>query len=217
MVKYWLKIVTSPENCLLHTIYTKLVESHTEDNNQNWASVVKSLLERNGFGLVWAQQGTTDTVDVFVNKFRCRLIDQYYQLWNEEVSLTSNNRLYKSIKGNFGFEEYLDQVENSNQRKAITKLRLSSHNFMIERGRWGVPKVDIKDRLCTECNLLEDEYHCIMECKRFVTERKSLPKYCINKPSMQALVSLFKSGNVQDLNRLGLACLRIMIKYESYK
>ena len=44
----------------------------------------------------------------------------------------------------------------------MTRLRLSSHKLMIERGRW--LNILPKDRLCTLCNKLEDEFHVICEC-----------------------------------------------------
>ena len=46
----------------------------------------------------------------------------------------------------------------------MTRLRLSSHKLMIERGRW--LNILSKDRLCTLCNKLEDEFHVICECPR---------------------------------------------------
>ena len=36
----------------------------------------------------------------------------------------------------------------------MTKIRLSSHKLLIERGRW--LNILHKDRLCTLCNKLED-------------------------------------------------------------
>ena len=49
-------------------------------------------------------------------------------------------------------------------RSAFTKLRLSSHRFMVERGRWMKPKVQYIDRKCTLCNDndIQDEYHIVL-------------------------------------------------------
>jgi hypothetical protein len=43
--------------------------------------------------------------------------------------------LYSTVKLNFGRERYLERIKNVNFRKAITKVRLSAHNFDIEVGR----------------------------------------------------------------------------------
>ena len=65
------------------------------------------------------------------------------------------------------------------------KLRLSSHLFLVERGRWGRNRIEYKDRLCTMCNTIEDEFHCLIECPNYIKERKGcLPEILIRRPSM---------------------------------
>ena len=44
----------------------------------------------------------------------------------------------------------------------MTKHTVTSHKFMIERGRW--LNILHKDRLCTLCNNLQDGFHVICEC-----------------------------------------------------
>ena len=76
----------------------------------------------------------------------------------------------------------------------MTKVRLSSHSFYIERGRWAKNKIDLKNRTCTLCGVVEDEYHCLIECPRFYTERKgSLSDSFLKKPSMFKFINLFNS------------------------
>ena len=41
-------------------------------------------------------------------------------------------RTYSKIKTDIGLEEYLTQVRNTSDRIAMSRLRLSSHNLMIE-------------------------------------------------------------------------------------
>ena len=48
--------------------------------------------------------------------------------------------LYKFIKPTFCYEEYLSEISIIEHRRALTKIRLGSHNFLIERGRWNRPK-----------------------------------------------------------------------------
>ena len=73
---------------------------------------------------------------IFVNVFKQRVHDVYLQEWRAEVDETSNLRLYNHVKLDFAFESYLCMY-NSSLRVSITRLRLSSHLFLIERGRWG--------------------------------------------------------------------------------
>ena len=63
-------------------------------------------------------------------------------------------------------------------REAISKVRMSSHLFYIERGRWGKPIIERVDRLCDVCNVIEDEKHCLLECPKYVNERRErLPEW----------------------------------------
>jgi len=59
-----------------------------------------------------------------------------------------------------GFSEVLGTVQNALFRKALTRLRLSSHHLKIETSRWHKPHPIARNkRLCQMCNVLEDEYH----------------------------------------------------------
>ena len=44
----------------------------------------------------------------------------------------------------------------------FTRLRLSSHSFPIELGRWS--RTNRENRLCSTCGILGDEYHYIYTC-----------------------------------------------------
>ena len=66
--------------------------------------------------------------------------------------------MYKEIKSTFGDEIYLEMNINTRLRSRLTKLRLSSHKYLVERGRWLKPKLPYIDRKCTLCNI-PDEYN----------------------------------------------------------
>ena len=71
----------------------------------------------------------------------------------------SSNRLYRHLDHDFYGKDYLRLIKQSHLRIAISKLRLGSHNFMVERGRWTRPKTLHTHRLCKTCDTLEDEMH----------------------------------------------------------
>jgi hypothetical protein len=58
-------------------------------------------------------------------------------MWPQENEQQNNgkSRTYVTFKGNFGREHYLAIIKNFDQRKSITKLRISAHQLNIERGR----------------------------------------------------------------------------------
>ena len=82
-------------------------------------------------------------------------------------------RTYSLFKTSLGYEQYLSEIQNVEQRTALTKLRLSNHQLMIEKGRHiGVEK---DSRFCPFCpNKIENEKHFLMECNPFSTLRNEL-------------------------------------------
>jgi hypothetical protein len=66
-------------------------------------------------------------------------------------------------------------------------------------------------RTCNVChdNLIEDEYHFILVCKKYDNIRKAYIKpYYWRRPSSFKLVLLLSAHNVKELNNLGkLLCL----------
>ena len=84
---------------------------------------------------------------------------------------------------------------------------------MIERGRW--KNLEYVDRICFQCNEIEDEYHIVICCRKYVELRKKyLPKYLYQKPSMYKFVEFLNSQNLSMLKKLGLFMHHIYRIYE---
>ena len=99
--------------------------------------------------------------------------------------------------------KYLLCVHINSNRKALCRLRRSSHRLFIERGRWkSMPRLD---RKCTLCNEIEDEYHVMLICPRYtVLRKKYLQKCYIVKPIMYKLVALLNAENIKEQQRLAV-------------
>ena len=63
-------------------------------------------------------------------------------------------------------EDYLNSIKNVADRTALTKIRLSNHTLMIEKGR--------HQGLQENQSQVENEYHFIMECNTFEVFRQHL-------------------------------------------
>ena len=73
---------------------------------------------------------------------------------------------------------------NQNLRVNYTKLRLSSHKFLVERARWRKVKIPYAQRTCTLCSSddIEDKYHIVLICKNFLDVRlKYIKPYSITR------------------------------------
>ena len=62
---------------------------------------------------------------------------------------------------------YVTEIKDKYIRTAVTKCILGSRNFMVERGKWALPKTDFLDRVCNVCQAVEDEYHVVIKFNRF--------------------------------------------------
>ena len=85
----------------------------------------------------------------------------------------SKLRTYAKLKTEIGIEKYLSITENIIERTAITKIRLSNHDLMIEKGRHH--KLPPHERFCLFCkNKIETEQHFMLECNTFENPREQL-------------------------------------------
>ena len=216
IVKYWLKIVKNlnGKEHFVQKVYRELVHINNENPElETWVSGVKQLLESTGFGYIWQQQYVLNE-KLFLNSLRQRLLDIYRQNWWANVQTTSDNRLYKHIKNIFSFESYL-RINNRALRTSLTKIRLSSHTFFCERGRWGPNSLVINERKCIICNKIENEFHCLIECPKFNNERRGLlTNDLILNPNFCNFIKYFTASDFKTQRKLALLCFKIHKEYK---
>ena len=199
LIKYWTKIITKHENSLLYKTYEML--KRTVDNgcidSGNWAYQIKLMLERIGLGNVWLEQQSSPLV---LQQIERRIYDIYYQTWYANINNTPKLETYCIFKHNFEFEEYLDYINDKKLRIALTKIRVSSHDLLIEVGRYtNIPR---NQRICQNCtmNVVESEYHFLLVCNKYRDIRKQFLKpYFCHWPTLQKFETLLcnKSRIVQ--------------------
>ena len=132
--------------------------------------------------------------------------DMYAQQCFGEIRDSSRCRLCREIKFTFEMEPYLQNNCNRELRQCLTKnIRLSSHKFLVERGRWAKPQIIYQERKCTLCGQLdvEDEYHVLLISSQYSGLRaKFIRKQFYVKPSMLKFQKLLTTTNSKDLQRL---------------
>ena len=63
----------------------------------------------------------------------------------------------------------LQVVKYFKYRKQLSTLCLSSHRREVEEGRWAKSnKIPWENRKCKSCNVLEDEFHFVLECPKTI-------------------------------------------------
>ena len=96
---------------------------------------------------------------------KCKYISDVFLEKMSEITNDPGSKLsiYGRIKTKFEYENYL----NHDQFETLTKIRLSSHWFPIETGRYSRPIIPREQRICKLCNNnnIGDETHCMLKCK----------------------------------------------------
>ena len=105
-----------------------------------------------------------------------RNVKQTYDThWKTEINSMSKSDIYLLIKENVSFEKYMGTVKNFHHRIALSRLRMSSHPLMIEKGRHFKPPIERVDRKCPMCkDLIEDECHFLITCPLYNDDRDDL-------------------------------------------
>ena len=208
VLKYWAKIVNGhfKEDSLVYKVYQALLElSRAQPAAVTWVTMVKDLLIKCGLDDYWNQQ-KVECNGCFERIVELKVYGGYKRKWREDVVASTDGRIYRYIKNDFRFEKYLE-ISDSRLRHAISKIRLSSHLFYIERGRWSRPQIDRVNRVCDVCGVLEDEKHCLLECPKYVNERRGrVPGWLSEDPTWENFVTFFKCENELEIRMLGLLC-----------
>ena len=142
-----------------------------------------------------------------VKTIKQRLTDLYTNEWRNECDTNTSCFMYKIIKTNFGFEDYLTKVPFK-LRKYLINFRTRNHRLPIEIGRWR--KIPLELRICHLCyKELGDEFHYLLSCKRLSNLRTNyLPSYCQKNPNIITLQSLLTWTNSSIQKKL---CIFIRI------
>ena len=200
IIKYWLQLVHGEISLYANQCYINSLHELEQRPRQCWANSVKNLLEQNGFGDAWVNQGVGDR-NTFVLVFKNRLCDICQQTWQEELTNSTRALFYRNIKETLEFSSYLDVV----QIEALSRLIVSSHGLRIESGRWDTTVTPRERRFCVSCkNVVEDEFHFVLQCPLYSDIReKYIKTYYRTKVSMFKLVGLFNLSNKRTI--IGLA------------
>ena len=130
MIKHWFKILNMNVKQLVHVAYREMFQ-HQEQ--QAWIRHIKDLLCYHGFGNIWNDQSVINE-KVFLANFDQRLKDEFIQKCFSDIRDSDRCRLYKKMV--FGCESNMNCNIRRDVRVCFTKLRLSSHTFLVERARW---------------------------------------------------------------------------------
>ena len=170
-IKYFLRFPAIKHNRLLSAYHES--EKLTTGTFTNF---VATNLNKIGMGNIWREQlihnkNMSEDKKV-MNGIRRRMTDISSQTIVTTLTKNTGKLDFLAIsKKDHKFEKYL-YIHNFEHRRAISKLRTSSHKLEIETGRWR--KIQRENRIRQNCalNKVEDESHLLFDCQMHVAERK---------------------------------------------
>ena len=204
VINFWLKLLNMDVNRLPKSCYEMLFNLD-KIGRKTWASEVKNILYKFGYGIVWFEQGVGDSA-VFVRAFEQRVTDCYTQSWHSDCMKNNKLNMYTNIKSLLEPEKYLTCVTNTKFKSSLARFRCSSHKLAIETGRW--TNTEAAERICILCAnhgevFIESEYHFLLVCLTYRELRdKFIPKYYHIHPDNAKFISLLKSDNEKVVTNL---------------
>ena len=195
-VRYWIKLITMDRSRLPVQCYNVML-SLDENGRSNWVSHIKDILFRLGFGFVWVAQDVGH-INTFIPVFKQRLFDNLHQKWVSELETSSKARYYKQFKSLLNVELYLTSDFPIHLIKAMAKFRCSNYGLAVETGRYD--STDYLQRLCPFClkdglSYIEDEFHLLLVCKQYETERNKYISKHVSIVSPQSFINTMSSPN----------------------
>ena len=117
-----------------------------------WASSVKNLLFRYGFGIVWFEQQIGDP-GTFLLNFTQRIKDCYRQEWHYGLNNSPRLEVYCTFKSLLEPEKYLSFL-SYRKKKVLADFRCSTRKLNVELGRhFNVPR---HERVCMYCKTVRN-------------------------------------------------------------
>jgi hypothetical protein len=211
VLKFYFRIVLLNNYSVVKNVFLQLqMLDRLGFVKNNWVSSVKNIFIKldlvHYYEMINPPKGV---VDKCMEEARTKLNDDYSKLCLEDISNMPVLRTYCKFKTEFKMENYLITIRSFKLRSFVSKLRLSSHNLAIEKGRHVKPKIPIECRICTMCPLgaVEDESHLLLLCPFYKNERSwFLNMHSGNKPFFCIVFYLFSDLSVLGYFVLGQKC-----------
>ena len=142
------------------------------ENSLFWTESIKKALEINDLQHVFFNAHVIKPKTSIVSSLKNRLVDSFQKSAMDKMKHpTSKLRTYSAFAQKNKTPDYLCSTVNTRKRKLFTRLRLSNHDLMIEKGR--PLKLKVHERTCPLCNNgLEDEIHFTILCPALACTRE---------------------------------------------
>ena len=225
MISFWLHLANS-QNPIMKAALQTNADLSLAKNVNSWFSFLSRILKFLGLEHLLYTSDVQE-INLKVKGIKRILQQKAVENWQNLHDKTSGRQdtklgLFCKTKTEFGMSTYLSAPLTFKERRAITKLRTSSHNLPIETDRY--EGIDNRShRLCPLCNeATGDEAHYLTECsfEPFVRLRTPLLSLVCNKsqnfPSLSRddkATLLLDNPDIQILSQVGKVAHEIMVTF----
>ena len=141
----------------------------------SWYGSIESLMQYINIDVKKVKNMKIDLKSLIYSKLK----QKYNCVWRSEIYDDRNNkqggnklRTYRLFKDIISLEKYL-LILNEDERRVLTKFRVSAHYLEIEKGRYIGVKTE--DRIYKLCNTgVEDETHFLLQCPVLENKRTQI-------------------------------------------
>ena len=215
MVQFWCKLAVGKSNKISSALFKIVQDKHYNGSlNSPWLTSIINMLNNCGLGYLLNSPPGTLNLQHTKSIVKNRTLDIETQEWHSQVTESGHCTNYRIFKTELHFEEYIN-ILNPKETTDLCQFRCGNHKLPTTVGRHaGVEKSQRHCPLC-KSKAIGDEYHYILECSAFQTERAALidAKY-LRTPNTLYMKSLFQSKDATTCSNLAKLCRIIMERFK---
>ena len=197
MIHFWGRLITGKQSKTSAILYN--MSRQTFVNTQpifKWNEAIKNILDEIGFSVLWLTQNPELHYPLKATEIKLRLSDQSQQKILAETD-SSKKRNYTLLLLERRLAPYIE-ILDKRDALCLLRFRTSNHKLPIETGRY--KNIEYKNRHCTTCKSLGDEFHYLFICPLLHEPRQKLiPPYFKNRPNMLKYKELLSSSSKKIL------------------
>ena len=180
ITRKWCRLVNLDESFTTKKVF----KAHLDQGNsrhKTWCYRVKMFYQQIELDICLGDRLAVRAILISVNT---KLQVYFENCWREKLDAefarggpdAGGNKLrtYRRFKESYTTEQYVRIIIQKKYRSAYAKFRCGVAPIKLETGRYGLNRVPVDQRLCEECNVVEDECHVIMYCTLYTDIRDRL-------------------------------------------
>ena len=196
-LKYFNHLLCLPDNSITKQAFFVSQTLH-EQNKSCYVSNLQAMLNFYDIHDNLKQCLSNENIKIYSEKMK----SNYFKHWKSLLQNSKKLTFYRSFKTDYEVEDYLNIIQNFEQRRQFTKFRISNHKLAIEAGRYSNQYVQSDQRICVYCtsNEIECEMHMLFKCPIYNEFRENFyrlleKEMIINKRNENDLLQNLMSSN----------------------